>query len=250
MTPRLQVGRAPLYVFERHSDAIIPWAKVRRSLAEPPFLLTLDRHTDTMEPFLRWAYGVAPGHADEEKRKLLRKERAAALDWRLETDIEEAARDLWHDEHIRAARASGILKEIFVVAFNSPSSDLRVEGIHYLPNLCRYGCGKRPHDQDCEREHSDLAIDDAHLDPLFAECVELTAVLASSSPMILDIDLDYFRTLKSLSPNSARTFLSLLPRAACITVATEPECTKDGALDPEVDAEWALKGLLSLLAVG
>lgn len=250
MKPFGHIGKAPLYVFERHSDAIIPWAAARRSLPGPPFLLTFDRHTDTMEPFLRWAHRVAPNHADAEKRKTSKTERMAALDWRSETDMDEAARDLWHDEHIRAAMEAGIVSGSFVVAFNTPSLSLRIDGIRYLPNICRHGCEKQPHDNACLREHSDLAIDDAHLTPLFADCADLTAALASSTPMILDIDLDYFRTRKSMFPVSAATFLSLVSRSACVTVATEPGCTSEGALDPEVDSDWVLDNLLAVLADG
>ncbi len=44
---------------------------------------------------------------------------------------------------------------------------------------------------------------------------------------ILDIDLDYFRTEKSIKPSDNSTFYSLIKDALCVTIAREPSCVED-----------------------
>jgi hypothetical protein len=247
MKPHLKIDDIPVFVFERHSDAIIPWALTRRELSNAPALVTFDQHTDTLAPFLRWGYYKSERILDFDSQDKFMEERLAQVDFCSDLSISSAAKDLWHDEHIRAAMGAGVIGESFVIAFNSVSSAQRVEGIHYLPSLCYYGCAKLPHDDECARTHADLAIDDDHLEPLLAECSVFQAMLESDDSMVLDIDLDYFRTLRSLSPGSSRVFRSLASRAVCITIATEPMCVENGRFDDEVDLDWALNALLTIL---
>jgi len=48
-----------------------------------------------------------------------------------------------------------------------------------------------------------------------------------SIPYVLDIDLDYFRTIKSLTPDDPSAFHDLIRRAVAITIATEPDYVHD-----------------------
>lgn len=250
MTPFKHIADVPVYVFERHSSAIIPWAHYRRNHAGPCPLVTLDRHTDTMTPFLRWAYwNVEPPHV-REKWEPVRKRRIEEFVLANDQCIELAAKDLWNDEHIQAAIELHIVSEAFIVAFNSPSKDNRRQELHYLPSNCHHGCGKRPHDDECVRRHSDLAIADAHLAPLLTGNRSWKLLYDSGSKFILDIDLDYFRTQKALRPDSHEFFSSLAKRASIITIATEPNYVKDSRLDEDVDSESSLSALISILDGG
>ncbi|MGL4400725.1 MAG: UPF0489 family protein [Luteolibacter sp.] len=247
MKPYTQIANKSVFVFERHSDAIIPWAGARRQSENPLILVTFDKHTDTLAPFLRWGYRKAERLRDFDSQDIFIEERLKALDFQSEECVSQAAEDLWHDEHIRAAMGAGIIKESYVIALNSVSKEQRVPNIHYLPSMCHYGCPKVPHDDDCDRAHSDLVIDDQHLLPLFREIQEIRVMLEGCEPIILDIDLDYFRTINSLSPSSTAVLGSLLDRAACITIAKESTCVEDGRLDDEVTSEWALKTIIPML---
>jgi hypothetical protein len=247
MTPYLVLGSTPVFVFEKHSEAISPWALARRSLPVAPSLVTFDRHTDTLEPFLRWAYWEARRLGSPANTGQMMESRLLHLDYRSDEDVLKASVDLRHDEHIRASMGSDIITEAFVIAYKSPSKSQRVDRIHYLPETCYHGCTKRPHDDECDRKHSDLAIDDSHIGPLLQDCQEFGHFLARGDAYILDIDLDYFRTIKSMAPLSCNIFLGLASRAACITVAMERNCVIEGRLDPDVDSEWALDQLLGIL---
>jgi hypothetical protein len=247
MKPHTQIAGKSVFVFERHSDAIIPWAEARRQSETPLILVTFDKHTDTLAPFLRWGYRKAERLRDFDSQDIFMEERLQALDFRSEECVSQAAEDLWHDEHIRAAMGAEILQESYVIALNSVSKEQRIPNIHYLPSMCHYGCSKVPHDDDCDRAHSDLVIDDRHLLPLFREIDEFRVMLDGSEPIILDIDLDYFRTANSLCPSSTAVLESLLGRAVCITIAKESTYVEDGRLDDEVTSEWALKTFIPML---
>ncbi len=56
---------------------------------------------------------------------------------------------------------------------------------------------------------------------------------AEALPYILDVDLDFFHTRRSLTPKDPGTFYRLVRNAVLITIATEEECLADGWLDNE-----------------
>lgn len=76
------------------------------------------------------------------------------------------------------------------------------------------------------RRHSDLAIESEYLEAKLKVADEICRALGQLDFMkgkyILDIDLDYFRTEKSITPKDARTFYELIRNAEIITVALEP----------------------------
>ena len=59
---------------------------------------------------------------------------------------------------------------------------------------------------------------------------------------ILDIDLDFFRTKRSIDPSDTAVFYRLLRGATAITIALEPQCVSDGWEDEEVcDGDFLLQ---------
>jgi hypothetical protein len=76
------------------------------------------------------------------------------------------------------------------------------------------------------RRHRDLAIESEYLDAKLDVANEMCRSVDQTSiwerKYILDIDLDYFTTEKSIAPNDARTFHKLIRNAEAITVALEP----------------------------
>lgn len=75
--------------------------------------------------------------------------------------------------------------------------------------------------------HCDAALEKSYLDikleiaNLMGASIGLTNILQEQ--YILDIDLDYFRTAKSINPNDPSTFYELIRRATAITIALEPD---------------------------
>jgi hypothetical protein len=67
----------------------------------------------------------------------------------------------------------------------------------------------------------------------------------TNQPFILDVDLDYFHTEKSIEPNDPTVFYELIKKAYVITVATEPKFIGYEKLRGEnITADSLLKRLL------
>jgi hypothetical protein len=52
-----------------------------------------------------------------------------------------------------------------------------------------------------------------------------------AKPYILDIDLDYFHSEKSINPTDTTAFYRLIRNSVAVTIATEPECVEYLRLD-------------------
>ena len=117
-------------VVAQHHEVLLPWARYRRGLAEPPWVLTFDHHTDTLPAFGR-AY-PEPG---------ARARRLDRVDWRSDDSIREAIAELRHDEHLDLAVCCGIAARSIVVAHFDASEGnhpaIRVECDRSWPELQR-----------------------------------------------------------------------------------------------------------------
>lgn len=88
-----------------------------------------------------------------------------------------------------------------------------------------------------ERNYKDAAIESCFLRERL-ECIEnicRTGGVAGlgDEPFILDIDLDYFNTRKSIAPDDASVFHDLIRRSAAITLARESGCVQSCQLQGE-----------------
>jgi len=109
--------------------------------------------------------------------------------------------------------------------------------------ICVVGCEERSHGDDCHRLQADQAIESITLDRLIhnansmAQSANIDSIV--QSPYVLDLDLDYFRTLKSLSPDDSVVFYQLIRNAVGLTIATEPNYVEQLRLDEELTSECA-----------
>lgn len=65
------------------------------------------------------------------------------------------------------------------------------------------------------------------------------------TPFVLDIDLDYFRSIKSLSPEDTTTFYCLIRDSVAITIATEPNFVKDIGIDDDLTSDLARAAVMA-----
>lgn len=69
------------------------------------------------------------------------------------------------------------------------------------------------------------------------------------SPFILDIDLDYFRTIAALSPQDPTIFYELVNKAVAITIATEPSFVERLKLDSQLTSSYALQKVIEHIKI-
>ncbi|MES5896759.1 UPF0489 family protein [Bacillus cereus group sp. RP43] len=107
-----------------------------------------------------------------------------------------------------------------------------------------------PHNDDCKKPHYDQAIESIYLEDKLNTINEMIPGLIENNQFtqdyILDIDLDYFHTLKSIQPDNYDTIYNLIRNAKIITIATEPICVENLKYGNEqINSESLLDALLN-----
>lgn len=230
-----------IYIFKSHEQALMPWALIRRKFKEPLNLITLDHHTDTIEAFRDHIFFSLQKHEYDPVDNFLEQYKPIAdtlikgIDFTKDESVQKAIEILDHDEHIDAALRSGIISLATSFNLNSFSSNTIKNRIIEVTSNCAIGCTKRPHDDECEIAHANQVIESEYLNHLLKTANSIAqsigVISIEDEPYILDIDLDYFHTEKSISPNNTSTFYRLIKNSTAITIALEPECVEEEKLD-------------------
>jgi len=208
----------------------------------------------------------------------LRESLASKVIYSLEDSVNAAIQNLRHDEHIHAAILSDIIKFAFVIQLNDSTGTVSVEhkkyiedrfangpqwnnveypqppftydvpsnGIFVIPTLCLPRCDRMPHNDECQKELYDSVLEDYFLQEKIREGNEMATFAGieniEEQNYILDIDLDYFHTEKSIMPDSATIFSRLVRNASAITIALEPSCVANLALEDEsISSDYLLE---------
>jgi uncharacterized protein UPF0489 len=270
------VAGKDVYIVSSHHHVLLAWAEIRKGASEPPNLITLDQHTDTHEPFLGYVYaqfGESKHEAEDEETA--RSSLIQGINIRNASSIVKAIHLLRNDEHIQTATLSGILNVAFVTSFEGRATESEDEKeyddtypfhtrrfnanipslrprprrytlpenrIFVLPHECWVGCNARPHNDECNYKVSCKILEADYLERQLGWAQEMAHSVGLSSllskPYILDLDLDFFHTEKSLAPDDPSVFHKLIRGAEAITIATEEEWTESCWLDavpPQID---------------
>jgi hypothetical protein len=270
-----------VFVVNEHNQVIEAWAVIRGRSEKSPVLISLDHHTDCHEAFLRWVYkdrnfGINPNRDMVNKAMLAE---CSKIDWKNPSSVRNAAERLKNDEHIDAAIKADIIDHAYIINYqdsngsysqerifwefknrdvpyilrNSPpvglgSYSLPKSKMFIIPDGCLENCLKNPHDDECLRLRSDQAIESEYLGAKF----EMLNAMAKGAgiddiftvPYILDIDLDYFHTAKSIQPVDPSVFYKMIRGAVAMTIALEPSYVLNGRLEGEsIDSDWLLDQL-------
>jgi hypothetical protein len=191
----------PVFVFERHNWALLPWSLLSRN--NPSLsLISIDHHTDCHPPFTHYCYGHLPnGHTVAQLKAAIDRE-LAKVDVANDESVVNAVSKLRHDEQIQAALRLNVFNTAYVISFQAPhdeprSAELedlvkqlelgeslkRLEsglpdpelpprpfnypaspvGLYLVGHACVPGCQKSPHDDDCLRRLYDAAIETPYL---------------------------------------------------------------------------------------
>jgi len=220
---------APCFIVDAHHKVMRAWAQHRSNSDSAPRLITLDHHTDTSPPFRKF---IKQNHSSSDFDQI-RSELLIAVDYRSEQTITEAVSRLNNDEHIVTALKTGIISSAFVIAHNAANTDVQVFKEHKI--ACKTA---ETHDDVLESDFLDQKIRGFNL--LLDKMNEPSLL---SLPYILDLDLDYLNTFKSVTPKNSTTFKKLIEGAELITIATEPDYVKRCALDEGLTSEFLLSGI-------
>lgn len=220
-------------VVDSHNKVLSAWADHRRDLGRAPRLLTLDRHTDTSRPFRKY---LRENQSDIPASRLV-----AEIDFNRPETVERAVSLLGNDEHVVAAIESGIVSSALVLAHNARDTDLATYRDHRI--VCRE---VRDGEWDRVIESEILARAIEGFGRILGEAGEKGL---REGEYILDIDLDYFTSFASIAPSDETLLRSLAEGAGLITVATEPEYVRSGAVDPGLTSEYLLGKLERLMGL-
>lgn len=133
-----EINGKPVYIFEDHATAVIPWLMIKEKIGVQPHLITLDHHTDTMDAF-RFYYGcLSLKRVNEEEIDLRINDimiRLKKLVKNYEYDeIEPLLNELRFDEQIDLSIKLGILNYSITLPSSqegeSPTDSDRVKKYH------------------------------------------------------------------------------------------------------------------------
>lgn len=266
-------------IVKKHHHAFRHWAHHRRSVESAPILVTLDHHTDTLMAYYRSFFN---GINNVKQRHDEAIAYARSVNFRDDNSIDAAIKRLEYDQHIDAAIKADILSKAFVINYSEkldkptsieiddyyklypiylqkmqplPPKPLRPyhypessNSMYVIGCESSIGCGRTTHDEECEKIHYDVAIESELLAEKLAIINEIVPGMVIDTRItqsyILDIDLDYFHTRKSINPDNTMIFYQLIRNADLITVALEQGCVEYNSYEEEdVTSEWLLERL-------
>lgn len=208
-------------VVEQHHEVLPFWA------ASPAMeVVSLDFHTDTLPAFLRFIQkGGTPPEFSANPEK-----------------VAENLKYLRHDEHFDYALKSGIVNSITLISHFDFTASVPEGLTIYVPDEVR-----NLQEQDVNLlDEEFFRRADKMLESEFLS-TKLQAI--PDKPYILDIDLDYFVTRRSLHPERPEFFAGLMQHAEFITFSMEREWVKIlSRPEDRMNSEYILQQLMNMIA--
>ena len=252
------IGDKKIFTVSNHKEAISAWTTIGIENTNPPWLLSFDRHTDTHPAFLRDFSRVHPGVVNPEAAALHRNSQISSIDRMNVDSVQRMVPLLHHDEQIDAALGSNIIKTAVIISHNehqdTPSIHLPLDGssehqaivLGYAVGLCDR---QKEEFDPLEMPYCDDILESWYLR---GKLLALESFLADiempnfeGSDYILDIDLDYFLTERSIAPADPECFHNLISGALAITIARESGMVLDGRMKGETITSNSLEADLA-----
>jgi hypothetical protein len=230
------INNKQVFIEEEHHQVLRHWIGYRRDTSDIPFVITLDHHTDTRTAF----HGLACRGMKHNTSNII--EFRESIFNSVHLDNLDFINNLCNDEHINFATRKNIVSRVYISSFQTSyngSQDSYNESVYHINSFCHSHCLKNIHDDDCTLIRYDKCIESEELVRQILHVSEM-----HTDNYILDIDLDFFHTMRSIEPNDPSIFHRLIRGAAIITVATEPFYVNSLKIDQEINSEYLLQRLL------
>lgn len=249
----LEVGEAlkdihflgkPLCIFENHAQALLPWSRWRTKLGKPLKLITLDHHSDTNSCYLRSLFKKIGRDVEEMER--LRTLRLNAINYENESDVINGLEGLYHDEHIHAALKLGVITQAYVIqhSFDVIDPSLAERGMQVLPTEVNL----KADSEEVKQESFDRVLESDFLTRQLEQFKNSEIPFdMKKDDYILDIDLDVFKSKKSVQPECHRVYKELADHAVAITIARESEWVSRLSYDKDLTVEFLEEQTLKLM---
>jgi hypothetical protein len=241
-----RVKRKRVYTVRDHHHVLEAWAWYRRQNARSPtpVLLTLDAHTDLKPAFGDWGtrnQGNLPTLQLATANRIASALAPGAM-------IETAIADLDHDEHIDLAQRLGLVDHVYL--FLSASGGIPALPADWAQADIQTPTCPQPHGMGtnvhfCDVKTAPTLLESSQLGSWIRQIEATEGSRLKDIRYILDIDLDYFRSIRGLTPKSAAAFRRLIRSAEIVRIAREPGCVKSGRLDGKLTSKKAEVAVLS-----
>ncbi|MCU0349352.1 MAG: UPF0489 family protein [Flavobacterium sp.] len=237
----LEINGKRVFISEQHHHVLKFWSKFKE---QKPYLLTFDHHTDLHRAF-----------QGELNRISLHTKFTSQVDWDIAQNkllielIENnftSINELKHDEHIDAALKLGFINKALVYSYDSyRNRPDRVYCINGNENYANQLVINNPRNYDNNNEVISSKELTANF-KLFNLCIPQENWINN---FILDIDLDFFKTCKSIKPNDISFFKMLIEKSIAISIAKESVFVNSWKteFDDKLSVEFLLNELIALI---
>jgi hypothetical protein len=241
----INIGGKDVFVVEAHHEILSAWATIRKDLQAAPILITFDHHTDLHKAFLRDCYQEYGEERFEQSIEMHANNQSRLIKYDDPASVLGAVSRLRYDEHIDCARRAGLIGKVYLSLGTSDGFYQGQPWVSVFYDRCVPSCRKRIHDGPCLRKLADEVISDRILAPRIKRIESLEGCRLNELPFIVDVDLDLFRTTKSVDPSNVQTFHRLLRSSLAVTIARESGCVQSGKLPGEqIDADFLQEGVI------
>lgn len=211
-----------IVIFDSHNMAFPVWGAYSDEIGSVCQLITFDSHSDTLPAFNTYLCKFDL-KKDYEKRKLLSYKPLMFGSFVLDKALCIAASYLRNDEHIKAACDFGYLSNYTII-----TNDSEYQKKQQYDALEGYNC------------------------LYFSKSAWKSEISGhmSSTPIILDFDLDYFTKVRDFADIQCEVLNYLIKNSAIITIAREPlyfERCKEDSEGTSFTNDCALSTLLSII---